>query len=148
MTNPTRRSGGAIAAVILLALSACSGASGDPASSPAESPAESPASSPAESAGQSAGAPAAVLKTVDPAALQALVDRTITDWLIPGAVVLVRTPQGEVTVGSGTTELGTSQTPDARTHFRIASNTKTMTSAVILQLAQEGKLRLDDPVSA
>ena len=97
MTNPTRRFGGAIAAVILSALSACSGASGDPASSPASSPAESPA----ESAGQSAGAPAAVLKTVDPAALQALVDTTITDWLIPGAVVLVRTPQGEVTVGSG-----------------------------------------------
>jgi D-alanyl-D-alanine carboxypeptidase len=30
--------------------------------------------------------------------------------------------------------------------LRIASITKTMTSAVILQLAQEGKLRLSDPV--
>jgi D-alanyl-D-alanine carboxypeptidase len=38
--------------------------------------------------------------------------------------------------------------PSADTHFRIASNTKTMTSAVILQLAQEGRLELDDPVSA
>ena len=32
-------------------------------------------------------------------------------------------------------------------HFRIGSNTKTMTSTVILQLVQEGKLSLDDPIS-
>src|SRR5215831_18779933 len=31
--------------------------------------------------------------------------------------------------------------------FRIPSNTKTMTAAVIVLLAQENKLRLDDPVS-
>jgi hypothetical protein len=31
-------------------------------------------------------------------------------------------------------------------HFRIGSNTKTMTSTVILQLVQEGKLSLDDPI--
>src|SRR5262249_34406804 len=35
----------------------------------------------------------------------------------------------------------------ADTHFRIASNTKTMTAAVIVQLAQEGKLGLGDPIS-
>jgi D-alanyl-D-alanine carboxypeptidase len=33
-------------------------------------------------------------------------------------------------------------------HFRIGSNTKTLTSTVILQLAQEGKLSLDDPIDA
>ena len=33
------------------------------------------------------------------------------------------------------------------THFRIASRMKSMTAAVIVQLAQEGKLSLDDPVS-
>src|SRR5262249_1281617 len=33
------------------------------------------------------------------------------------------------------------------THFRIASNTKAMTAAVIVLLVQEGKLRFDDPVS-
>ena len=37
--------------------------------------------------------------------------------------------------------------PAPYTHFRIASITKTMTSAVILQLAQEGKLRLGDRMS-
>ena len=43
--------------------------------------------------------------------------------------------------------LGATTPPRADTHFRIASNTKTMTAAVIVQLAQEGKLSLDDPVS-
>ena len=74
-------------------------------------------------------------------------DTTIKELLIPGAVVLLRTPQGDFTAASGTTELGTRNPPGADTHFRIASNTKTMTAAVILQLAQEGKLRLSDPVS-
>jgi D-alanyl-D-alanine carboxypeptidase len=32
-------------------------------------------------------------------------------------------------------------------HFRIGSNTKTMTGTVLLQLAQEGRIGLDDPVS-
>jgi D-alanyl-D-alanine carboxypeptidase len=67
--------------------------------------------------------------------------------MIPGAVVVLRTPQGEFTVTSGTTTLGATIPPRADTHFRIASNTKTMTAAVIMQLAQEGKLSLDDPVS-
>jgi D-alanyl-D-alanine carboxypeptidase len=47
----------------------------------------------------------------------------------------------------GTTELGKETSPDPETHFRIASNTKTMTAAVVVLLAQEGKLRFDDPVS-
>ncbi|MDT0354027.1 serine hydrolase domain-containing protein, partial [Pseudonocardia charpentierae] len=85
-------------------------------------------------------APASGLKTVDPAALQALVDQTIKDELIPGAVVLLRTPQGEFRAASGTVERGVERRPGVDTHFRIASNTKTMTAAVILQLAQEGKI--------
>ena len=74
-------------------------------------------------------------------------DTTARELLVPGAVVLLRTPQGEFTVTYGTTQLGTTIPPRADTHFRIASNTKTMTAAVILQLAQEGKLSLGDPVS-
>jgi D-alanyl-D-alanine carboxypeptidase len=92
-------------------------------------------------------APASGLKTVDPAALQALVDQTIKDELIPGAVVLLRTPQGEFRAASGTVERGVERRPGVDTHFRIASNTKTMTAAVILQLAQEGKIGIDDSVS-
>ena len=69
-----------------------------------------------------------------------MVDTTARELLVPGAVVLLRTPQGEFTVTYGTTQLGSATPPRADTHFRIASNTKTMTAAVILQLAQEGKL--------
>src|SRR6266403_2324378 len=95
--------------------------------------------------GSTAGSSA--LKPIDHAALQTMVDTTAKELLIPGTVVLLRTPQGEFTVSYGTTLLGAISPPRADTHFRIASNTKTMTAAVIVLLAQEGKLRLDDPVS-
>ena len=87
------------------------------------------------------------LKPIDKAALQTLVDTTARELLIPGAMVLLRTPQGEFTVSYGTTLLGADSPPSGDTHFRIASNTKTMTAAAIMLLAQEDKLRLDDPVS-
>jgi len=90
---------------------------------------------------------ASALKPIDQAALQSMVDATAKELLIPGAVVLLRTPQGEFTTTYGTTLLGAESAPRADTHFRIASNTKTMTAAVIVLLAQEGKLSLDDPVS-
>src|SRR5437773_4413636 len=87
------------------------------------------------------------LKPIDKAALETMVDTTAKELLIPGAVVLLRTPQGEFTITYGTTLLGANSPPSAATHFRIASNTKTMTATVIVLLAQEGKLSLDDPVS-
>ena len=95
--------------------------------------------------GSTAGSSA--LRPIDQAALQTMVDTTAKELLIPGAVVLLRTPQGEFTVTYGTTLLGATSPPRADTHFRIASNTKTMTAAVIVLLAQEGKLSLDDRVS-
>ena len=75
-----------------------------------------------------------------------MLDNTAKELLIPGAVILLRTPQGEFTVTYGTTLLGATTPPRADTHFAVASNTKTMTAAVIMQLAQENKLSLDDPV--
>ena len=92
-------------------------------------------------------AQSSALKPIDPAALQTTVDATAKELLIPGAVVLLRTPQGEFAVTYGTTLLGAKSPPRADTYFRAASNTKTMTAAVILQLAQEGKLSVDDAVS-
>src|SRR5262245_40516508 len=64
------------------------------------------------------------LKPIDKAALQTMVDTTAKELMIPGAVVLLRTPQGEFTVTYGTTLLGATSLPRADTHFRIASNTK------------------------
>jgi D-alanyl-D-alanine carboxypeptidase len=87
------------------------------------------------------------LKPIKQAALQATVDMTAKKLMVPGAVVLLRTPQGEFTVTYGTRMLGAKAPPRADTHFRVASNTKTMTAAVIMQLAQETKLSLGDPIS-
>lgn len=93
------------------------------------------------------GASTPALKPIDAAALQAAVESTARDMLVPGAMVLLKTPQGDFAYGYGTTELGTTNPPRAATHFRAASNTKTMTAAVIVQLVQDGKLRFDDPIS-
>jgi D-alanyl-D-alanine carboxypeptidase len=87
------------------------------------------------------------LKPISQGALQALVDSTARELLVPGAVVLLRTPQHEFVARYGTTQLGTMNRPGVDTYFRIASNTKTMTAAVILQLAQEGLLSLSDPIA-
>ena len=87
------------------------------------------------------------LKTIDQAALQTMVNSTTQALLVPGAVVVLRTPQGDFTVSSGVTAIGATTPPGADTYFRIASNTKTMTAALIMLLAQEGKLSLDDVVS-
>ena len=58
---------------------------------------------------------ASALKPIDQAALQSLVDTTIKELLIPGAVVLLRTPQGDFTAACGTTQLGTRE-PAPRRH--------------------------------
>ena len=93
-------------------------------------------------------APPAVLKPLNAKAFQAAVESAAKKLLVPGAMVLLRTPQGTVTAATGTTQLGTQIPPTEATHFRIASNTKTMTAALIMLLAQDGKLKLTDPVSA
>ena len=66
---------------------------------------------------------------------------------VPGIVILVRSPKGDWASVLGTAEIGADKPWTLDDHFRIGSNTKTMTGTVILQLAQEGKLALTDPVS-
>ncbi|WP_036436409.1 serine hydrolase [Mycobacterium sp. URHB0044] len=87
------------------------------------------------------------LKTIDPQAFQAAVAAVAEKLKVPGAMVVLRTPQGNFNAAVGTTELGKQTSPAASTHFRIASNTKTMTAAIIVLLAQDGKLKFSDPVS-
>src|SRR5689334_1820652 len=56
------------------------------------------------------------LKSIDRRELQVLVDRRAEELGVPGAMVLLRTPQGSFTAASGTTELGASTPPRADTH--------------------------------
>ena len=140
----TSRQVATFGASAVLMIAGCSGKPSAPAPS---------SSTPATPTGASATAPfvdmssSSALKPIDQAALQSMVATTAKELLIPGVVILLRTPQGEFVVNYGTTQLGTTNPPSADTHFRIASNTKTMTAAIIIQLAQEGKLSLGDPVS-
>ncbi len=87
------------------------------------------------------------LKTLNIVSLQSALAKAAKDMNIPGAFVLLRTPQGEFALPYGSTTLNESIPPDSKTHFRIASVTKTMTAAVIVQQVQEGKLSFADPVS-
>lgn len=64
----------------------------------------------------------------------------------PGAVVGVQTPEGTWLAAYGDTDAdaGTPTTSDV--HQRIGSVTKTFTGTVVLQLAEEGLLSLDDTI--
>ena len=80
------------------------------------------------------------------------IDRVLTEYVadnrIPGAVALVLQdgqPIYERAVGWSDKEAGRRMTVD--TIFRIASQSKAITSAAILSLMEEGKIGLTDPVS-
>src|SRR5262249_42315059 len=97
--------------------------------------------SPATTTATSSPPKGSPLKTIDLKAFQAVVAAAAEKLKVPGAMVVLRTPQGNFNVAVGTTELGAQTPPTADTHFRIASNTKTMTAALIVLLAQDGKLK-------
>jgi D-alanyl-D-alanine carboxypeptidase len=81
--------------------------------------------------------------------LQEQIPQLMKEHAIPGAVVLLRSrDQGHWSAWFGTREIGKDLPLSMDDHFLVGSNTKTMTSTVILQLVQEGVLGLGDPVSA
>ncbi|NKR69830.1 serine hydrolase [Rhodococcus hoagii] len=87
------------------------------------------------------------LQKIDLATLDGIVKGVAENLQIPGAVAILKTPDGDLTVKYGTGTRDRSDAVDPAEHVRIGSNTKTMTGTVILQLVQEGKIKLDDPVS-
>lgn len=89
----------------------------------------------------------AALLPLDQPALQEIFEDMAKEMLVPGAVMLLRTPAGEIILTYGVRALDDATPVTADDHIRIGSNTKTWTGTVILQLVQEGNLRLDDPVS-
>jgi D-alanyl-D-alanine carboxypeptidase len=96
----------------------------------------------------SSGAPS---PAADPAYCQELdgdVHELVDDLAATGAVVLVQSPElGDCFLSYGVRALGEDEPIALDDQFRIGSNTKTMTGTVVLQLVDEGLLRLDDPVS-
>lgn len=95
----------------------------------------------------SASVTGAALRKIDAAALDGIVEKVAEDLQIPGAVAVLKTPNGDLISKYGTGTRGQDDPVDPAAHIRIGSNTKTMTGTVILQLVQEGKIALADPVS-
>ncbi len=79
-------------------------------------------------------------------ALQQILDHFVRSGVAPGVTAYVVGPQGTWAGSAGIADVKTAapMRPDVR--LRIESNSKTWLTAVLLQLAQEGRLSLDDNV--
>lgn len=108
---------------------------------------DSSSSSTSTSSSPSSAAPGGALVPLDPAAMDKVVDEMATEFREIGMMVLVRTPEGDYTKSWGTLGIGSTEAPTADTKVRIGSNTKTWTGTAIMQMVQEGKISVDDPVS-
>ncbi|HET8995018.1 MAG TPA: serine hydrolase domain-containing protein [Rhodococcus sp. (in: high G+C Gram-positive bacteria)] len=132
-----RAAGAAVALVLFAGACADSGDDTSSAASATETATTSGSEAPA------AGTP----NPVDQAGLQSALESGAQEFLLPGAVALLRTPSGTITATYGTTERDGGDPVSPDDHIRIGSNTKTWTATVILQLVSEGALSLSDPVS-
>jgi D-alanyl-D-alanine carboxypeptidase len=80
-------------------------------------------------------------------ALQESLNDFVRDGSVPGALASVRDRDGRTTnLTAGVGDIRTKAKVPTDGYIRIASNTKMFTAVAILQLAGEGKLRLDDSV--
>ncbi|NYI04708.1 D-alanyl-D-alanine carboxypeptidase [Allostreptomyces psammosilenae] len=93
----------------------------------------------------SAGGPLPPGGTERPLLQQAL--DTVPGYGVPGALTVVDDDLGHWSGGSGVGDVATGQAvrPDGR--FRAGSITKTFVATVVLQLVDEGRIGLDDPIA-
>jgi CubicO group peptidase (beta-lactamase class C family) len=81
--------------------------------------------------------------------LQERTSAFVREERLPGATAGLVTREGLAWSGSaGFSDLATGRRADADTLYRIASNTKVFTAIAVMQLRDEGRLRLDDPLVA
>ena len=128
---------------------ASSSASATPTATPSEavtspsapaSPSPVPSAEPTQSASPADGIPAA--------ALQARLDKLRTKLNIPGVSVAIVWDDGRRWLGaSGMRDVAAKDPMTTGTGFALASVSKTVTAAVVLQLVEEGKLSLDQRVA-
>jgi D-alanyl-D-alanine carboxypeptidase len=86
---------------------------------------------------------------VDEAALQAILDEWRTDVDAYGATLSIRVPgHGDVHLASGVDDRDPDTPMPTDGTYTIASITKTFVAAIALQLVDEGRLSLDEPVEA
>lgn len=94
---------------------------------------------------------ATAIPTIDPALaaeLQAILDQTVADGAIPGAVASVSLPGRQPWVGaSGVAERASGRLMAPDSLVRIASISKMFTAVTVLRLAEQGRLSLDDTIA-
>ncbi|ROP35171.1 serine hydrolase domain-containing protein [Saccharothrix texasensis] len=88
---------------------------------------------------------AAVAAPADHPATRAVLDRHQAQ-AGPGAAVHAGDETGSWTLSSGAAKIGQNRPVTSTEHFRIGSQTKTFTAAVVLQLVDEGRVALDAPI--
>lgn len=161
MTNQLRRphpavprsvrvASAALALTGLLATAACSGSSktADPAAGAvvtAEPAALSPSAS-APASASSSGSVVALTPDVQ-AKLDTAIKQVMSQVDIPGVIVGLTSPDGSYQRAFGVADksAGTPMSPDL--YMRVGSVTKTMTATAVLELVDQGKVGLDDPIS-
>jgi D-alanyl-D-alanine carboxypeptidase len=127
--------GGVTAAVVTVILSVV-GCSGGPLVTSA-----GPLTPPAGASSSWAGTPAFATS------LQPKLAAKMRELRVPGAIMLVDVPgQGSWQTSMGVGNIDTNTLIRTTDHMRIGSVTKTFTATVVLQLVDEHKLGLDDPI--
>jgi D-alanyl-D-alanine carboxypeptidase len=122
----------AVTAVVLVATSGCADES-KPQSSTTSPPATSETAKPMNDA---------LAQRLD-----AAVNQAMTAAGIPGAIVGIWGPDGDYVRAFGVADKTTREPMKADFYSRIGSVTKTFTVTAVLQLVDQGKLRLDDPIA-
>jgi D-alanyl-D-alanine carboxypeptidase len=130
----TRSTVFAAIAVLLLAASGCAD---EPTTQP--SPTAPPASPSADPAKPMSDAVAQRLDTV--------VNQAMTAVNVPGAIIGVWGPDGSYVRAFGVADKATGAPMKTDFYHRIGSQTKTFTATGVLQLADQGKVGLDDPIA-
>lgn len=111
-----------------------------PSSAPSPTPSPTPSPSPTTAPVTADGIPAR--------ALQAKLDKLRAKLHIPGASVAILWDDGRQWLGaSGMRDVAAKDPVTTGTGFALASVSKTITAAVVLQLVEEGKLSLDQRVA-
>jgi D-alanyl-D-alanine carboxypeptidase len=85
--------------------------------------------------------------TIPATRLDAAITQTMSDMSIPGVVVGIWGPAGDYVRAFGVADKTTDAPMQTDFYSRIGSVTKTFTVTALLQLVDQGKLSLDDPIS-
>ncbi len=76
------------------------------------------------------------------------INKALLEWEVPGlAIAIVKDDRIVLAKGYGVRKLGDPAPVNERTLFAIGSSSKAFTAAAIAMLADEGKLKWDDPVT-